>query len=87
MRFQWQSQNRTLADSKHGNLIQKHTELGIQVHLFVRAEKKMSSSAAPFVYCGAVTIQHWEGSGPITVVWRLGEGLPEHLVAELSELS
>ncbi len=82
--FQWQSQNRTKQDGKHGMLIRDHVSLGVQVHLFVRAEKKRAGgTASPFVYCGPVTFMDWKGEGPITVQWRLDSALPQRFVEEL----
>lgn len=81
--FQWQSQNRTRQQSAHGGLIRDHAALGIEVHLFVRKEKKRGSGAAPFVYCGPVSFAQWEGDAPITVQWRLGESVPGRLFDEL----
>jgi len=77
--FQWQSQNRTTQDSKHGRLISQHKESGIAVHLFVRRGKLLDGKAAPFLYCGEVDFQRWEGQKPITVWWHLQNPLPERL--------
>ncbi|MBS2032900.1 MAG: DUF3427 domain-containing protein [Deltaproteobacteria bacterium] len=81
--FEWQSQNRTTQASKHGQLIREHVAKGIEVELFVRAEKKIRSEAAPFLYCGPVTFESWKGEKPITVRWKLGEPVPEGMRAEL----
>lgn len=79
-RFQWQSQNRTAQDSSHGRSICDHKELGISVHLFVRAQKKLSGGrGAPFTYCGQVEFASWEGEKPVTVLWKLSEPIPEAL--------
>ena len=77
--FQWQSQNKTDQAGKHGRMICDHASLGISVHLFVRATKKIGSAAAPFVYCGLVTFDSWSGERPITVVWRLQQAVPDRL--------
>jgi len=78
--FQWESQNRTTQESKHGQLLRNHAAEGVDVHLFVRAEKKLrSGNAAPFIYCGPVRFDSWKGEEPITVIWRLGEPVPVHL--------
>ncbi len=81
-RFQWQSQNRTRRDDKHGTLIRNHSTLGVQVQLFVRGEKKSGSAAAPFVYCGPVTFEGCTGEKPMTVTWKLQQSIPERLRAE-----
>ncbi len=75
--FQWQSQNQTKQDSKHGRLIRDHKELGVQVHLFVRRKKVLDQKAAPFVYCGEVDFEQWEGEKPISVIWKLREPVPQ----------
>ena len=74
--FQWQSQNRTKKDSKHGRLIQGHRDEGVDVHLFVRRNKVLDGKAAPFVYCGNVDFVSWDGDAPITVDWKLEEAVP-----------
>ena len=80
--FQWQSQNQTAQSSKHGESIRDHRKLGITVHLFVRQRSKTpDGTASPFVYCGPVDFLDWTGNKPITVNWRLGEAVPERLLA------
>lgn len=74
--FQWQSQNRTKQDSKHGRLIRDHDSSGVEVHLFVRKRKVLDGKGAPFVYCGLVDFQSWEGEKPISVNWKLREVVP-----------
>lgn len=78
-RFEWQSQNRTARDSRHGQLIQNHQRLGVQVHLFVRKSKRVNGTSAPFVYCGEVDFLGWDRDKPITVRWRLRSAVPERL--------
>jgi superfamily II DNA or RNA helicase/diadenosine tetraphosphate (Ap4A) HIT family hydrolase/HKD family nuclease len=80
--FQWQSQNRTTQSGKHGQQIRHHAERGLQVHLFVRTEKKLGGKAAPFYYCGEVDFQKWDGEKPITVLWELREAVPKSLRAQ-----
>ena len=75
-RFQWQSQNRTKQESKHGRLIRNHLSEGVDIHLFIRRRKLLDGKAAPFVYCGPVDFESWEGENPITVKWRLREDVP-----------
>jgi hypothetical protein len=78
--FQWVSQNRTKQDSATGLKINGHAEQGIAVHLLVRDRRKTpSGTGAPFIYCGDVEFESWEGNQPITVRWRLPSVLPEHL--------
>ena len=81
--FTWQSQNRTSQDSPTGELLSKHKQLGVRIHLFVRLEKMAGNKAAPFTYCGLVDFERWEGNKPITVWWQLVEPVPERLRGEL----
>jgi hypothetical protein len=81
--FEWQSQNRTTQSSADGTAIRDHQARGIDVHLFVRRTKKIRGKAAPFVYCGLLKFQRWEGEKPITVWWGLEVPVPERLRGEL----
>jgi hypothetical protein len=82
--FEWQSQNRTTQQGKHGQMIQDHGARGITVHLLVRSESKRGARAAPFVYCGPVRFERWEGEKPIRVWWALENAVPERLWERLS---
>lgn len=82
--FQWQSQNRTTQQGKHGQLISRHEEQGASVHLLIRSSKRAGVRAAPFIYCGEVSFLEWEGERPITVRWELPEAVPRGLWDELS---
>lgn len=79
--FHWQSQNRTSRQSSTGRIIRGQAP-GYQIHLFVRAQKRRGSLAAPFVYCGKLSFKSWRDDNPISVVWRLATPLPEHLLGE-----
>ena len=74
--FQWQSQNRMTRESRPAGILRDHRERGIAVHLFVRRNKLLQGKASPFVYCGEVDFDGWEGDAPITVRWRLREPVP-----------
>ena len=78
-RFHWTSQNQTKQDSKHGRLIQDHHNKDVAIHLFIRKLKVLDGKAAPFVYCGRVDYESWEGEQPISVIWRLRESVPPSL--------
>lgn len=79
--FQWVSQNRTTQNSAAGLKIRDHAQQGIAVHLFVRDRRKTpAGTGAPFVYCGDVDFEAWEGNQPITVQWKLHNGLPDQLI-------
>lgn len=82
--FQWQSQNQTMQKSKAGESIRDHKQLGIDVHLFVRAKGKTPEGrGAPFYYLGRVDFKSWEGDKPITVRWVMDSSVPELLWKEL----
>lgn len=81
--FQWQSQNRNTQASDLGQDVLHHDERGINVHLFVRAQQKRNGSTLPFLYCGTLRFQRWEGEKPITVWWNLEEPVPNRLWQEL----
>ena len=68
------------SDSADGRDIKNHVEREIAVHLFVRAQKKRSGGgSAPFIYCGDVVFQSWQGDKPITVRWQLSGPVPDHV--------
>lgn len=84
-RFQWQSRNNTSQASSDGQAIKMHRERGMPVHLFVRATKKLAGGkTSPFVYCGEVEFEKWEGDKPITVTWRLPDPVPQRLWNDLA---
>jgi superfamily II DNA or RNA helicase/diadenosine tetraphosphate (Ap4A) HIT family hydrolase len=78
-RFQWQSQNKQSRSSPSAEVIRDHGNENVDVHLFVRRQKKMRGKAAPFIYCGDVEFIDWEGDAPITVRWRLMNPLTDEL--------
>ena len=69
--FHWQSQNSTTPESKRGQEIIGHEARDIAIHLFVRDGKLAGGKAAPFVYHGRATYESHQGSGPVSVVFRL----------------
>jgi superfamily II DNA or RNA helicase/HKD family nuclease len=77
--FQWQSQNRTSQASTMGQTLAHHVERGVQIELFVRRTGLVDGRAAPFVYCGPLEFERWEGERPITAWWRLRHALPQRL--------
>lgn len=75
--FEWVSQNRHRRDSKPGQMMRDHEQNGISVHLFVRKDRKIKGKAAPFIYCGDVAFEDWDGDAPIKIRWRLKSPLPD----------
>jgi hypothetical protein len=81
--FRWQSQNRTARESRVGQIIRNHRAEGTAVHLFVRPTPKVGGKTQPFIYCGELAFERWEGDRPITVWWRLGSPVPAELRSAL----
>jgi hypothetical protein len=81
--FRWQSQNRTARDSAMGQKLKNHRAEGTHVHLFVRPTAKVGGKTQPFIYCGELEFERWEGDKPITVWWRLNPGVPSELRSTL----
>jgi len=80
--FQWQSQNKTAQDGKHGTLIRGAKQPDREIHLFVRKQgKTRAGKAAPFHYCGMLDFLRWEGEKPITVWWQLQTPLTDEMFA------
>lgn len=69
--FHWQGQNSTTPASKRGQEIIGHEARGIAIHLFVRDGRLAGGKAAPFLYHGRATYESHQGSGPVSVVFRL----------------
>jgi len=70
-RFHWQSQNATTPESKRGREIIEHERRGIAIHLFIRDCKLAGGKAAPFTYQGRAIYESHQGSGPVSVVFRV----------------
>jgi hypothetical protein len=82
--FQWQSQNQTSQSSSRGQDLVNHVARGIRIHLCVRHHAKAPNGATmPFVYCGELEFERWEGEKPITVWWKLRRPVPAELHREL----
>ena len=82
--FQWQTQNRTRQDSRHGQVFRDAEGHGKTIHLFVRLRGKEKGTTVPFVYCGVPEFIDWEGEKPITIRWRLKDAVPEYLREKLN---
>lgn len=70
-RFHWQCQNATTPESKRGREIIEHERRGIAIHLFIRDGKLAGGKAAPFTYQGRAIYESHQGSGPVSVVFRV----------------
>ncbi len=71
--FHWQTQNSTTPQNKRGRELIEHKQRGISLHLFVRDRKLSGGRAAPFIYHGKAHYVSHQGSGPMSVILKLGE--------------
>jgi hypothetical protein len=70
--FHWQSQSTTSASSPTG---QRYIH-GSKVLLFVREFNKIGNVSQPFVCLGTARYVSYEGSKPMSIVWRLDDEIP-----------
>ena len=75
--FHWNSQVQTSLDSRHGRIMTGKMP-GFTLHLFVRKNKLRGNKAAPFIYCGIVSVNSWNSEKPIELVLKLENPLPSH---------
>jgi len=76
--LQWHTQSQTTRLSKHGRIL-SGSEKGHRVHLFVRPSKLRNVTAAPFTYCGELSVLDMQGEKPIIVTSKLEEPVPQRL--------
>ncbi|RAJ57093.1 MULTISPECIES: DUF3427 domain-containing protein [unclassified Streptomyces] len=75
--FHWESQNATAANSPTGLRYQHHKERGSQVLLFMRRYKNTDiGKPQPWMLLGPATYDQHTGSKPMSITWRLENGLP-----------
>ncbi len=81
--FHWQTQSRTKPSSKKGKRHIKHREMGITPLLFVRnAKKDERGETEPYFFAGPVELKKWEGSQPMSMIWKVEEPLPADIYKE-----
>ncbi len=68
--FHWQSQDSTAPESKRGQELIRHRELGLSIHLFIRENRLQNKKAAPFTYYGQMDYQSHKGSRPMSVILK-----------------
>jgi hypothetical protein len=79
--FHWQSQSRTTVTSPTGQRYINMMENGSRVLLFVREDKTDSYGAAETFRClGLADYVSHEGTAPISIVYRLREPMPLHVL-------
>ncbi len=75
--FHWQSQSTTRPESKTGQRYIRQKENGNIVLLFVRSAKKDSyGNSMAFTFLGTAQIVSWEGSQPMSIIYRLDHPIP-----------
>lgn len=77
--FQWETQNTTSISSVTGRSIINHKEMGNNLHLFVRKNKKDNGSFLPYYYLGKATVVRYEGDKPIKFILKLEKLLPNDI--------
>jgi len=82
--FHWESQSTTSADSPTGQRYQHHKEIGSNVFLFVREQKKDQYGACPFTFLGQAEFVSTEGSYPMSIIWKLQNPIPARFIKSLS---
>jgi superfamily II DNA or RNA helicase/HKD family nuclease len=80
--FHWESQSNTLQKHVDGKNMIHHKELGYQIFLFVRINKKIETLTVPFQFLGRANQVKFEGERPIAFVWELENDMPAELLEE-----
>jgi hypothetical protein len=81
--FHWQSQSRTLQNSKAGKRYVNHVALGSTVHLFLRSD----SNSRTFLYAGPMAYLNHEGERPMSINWKLEYPLPGDVYVEAAAVA
>lgn len=84
--FHWQSQSTTSANSSTGQRYIHHKEMGSQILLFVREFKDDICGASPYTYLGPAEYVSHEGSGPMSIIWRLLHPIPARFLSMTNKL-
>lgn len=79
--FHWESQSGTAQSSLVGR---RYLSRASKVLLFCRHSSTDDFGTAPFLYLGPAQLDSFEGSRPISIVWRLEEAMPESVFLALS---
>ena len=86
--IQWISQPKTAHNSSVGKMFTNHSELGYNVHIFIRKYAFMNNNKTnPFIYLGKANYYKSYGDKPMRILWKLDEKIPQELIYELYNLS
>jgi superfamily II DNA or RNA helicase len=82
--FHWQSQSVTSDTSPTGQRYINHESLGSKVVLFVRERKKINGITESYYCLGTAKFVSYEGSKPMSIVWKLDNKMPEFIKKKAS---
>jgi len=82
--FHWQSQSGISDSSPTGQRYINHNSLGGNVVLFVRERKKVNGITEPYYCLGTAKFVSYEGSKPMSIVWKLDNKMPEFIKKKAS---
>lgn len=82
--FHWQSQSGTSETSPTGQRYINHESLGSKVILFVRERKSVNGITEPYYCLGTAKFVSYEGSKPMSIVWKLDNKMPEFIKKKAS---
>ncbi|MBP1925270.1 superfamily II DNA or RNA helicase [Sedimentibacter acidaminivorans] len=82
--FHWQSQSGTSDTSPTGQRYINHESMGSKVVLFVREKKKVNGITEPYYCLGTARFVSYEGSKPMSIVWKLDNKMPEFIKKKAS---
>ncbi len=82
--FHWQSQSGTSDTSPTGQRYINHDLLGNKIILFVRERKKTNGITEPYYCLGTAKFVSYEGSKPMSIVWKLDNKMPEFIKKKAS---
>ena len=84
--FHWQSQSTTSEDSKTGQRYIYHKQLKSKILLFVREFKTDAAGTAPYTFLGLADYVKHEGSGPMSITWKLHRPIPAKFMKKTNKL-
>lgn len=77
--IQWESQNSSSQSSKSGKRFINHKELGINLFLFVRKNKKEDGQVQGYTYFGPANVVKYTGNKPIRFILELTNKIPDNI--------
>ena len=85
--FHWQSQSTISEDSPTGQRYISHRQLGSEVLLFVREDKRNNGASCPYTFLGPGDYCGHQGSRPMSILWRLRHRMPAKLLRKVRRLA